>query len=328
MTGQLSSRQTASGARLELSALQHAWLVETGLERRILGHYLPVPTASEPAARHQATTSTAAGAGQNPPQGTASRASDGVASGADLAMEALKLAGGRRRTTTPTSPADDPLDAARSARGPAIRPEDLPAGWAALQAHAEACRACNLQAQRDQLVFGEGETSTPEWLIVGEAPGKADDRTGLPFQGKSGKLLHAMLVAVGVHPASVVLGGRPQLVPAWSQPASMYFSNLVKCRPLGNRSPDDTEVAACMPYLKQQVELLQPRRILALGRIAAQALLGVTGEVEDLRGRVHHITTMSGARIPVVVTWHPAVLLMHPQNKGQAWADLNLAKQI
>src|SRR5699024_8590014 len=106
-------------------------------------------------------------------------------------------------------------------------------------------------------------------LIVGEAPAQSDDRTGLPFQGKAGQLLHAMMVAIGVHPASVTLGSVAAPTPKWSAPTTAYFTNIVKCRPLGNRSPTPQEIAACQPYLQQQIELLRPRRILALGRLAA-----------------------------------------------------------
>lgn len=303
--------------RLQLSGLQQAWLTEIGLERRILGHYLPVASGARPAVAPEPSAPSPASLGTGP-----------ALSGSELAMAALKQVGGQRRPSPPGTAADIAPAAIPQPSHPVNRRQDLPVDWAALQTHAQGCQACGLYSQRDQLVFGAGDLQQPEWLIVGEAPGKADDRTGQPFQGKSGKLLHAMLVAAGVHPTSVVLGGRSQLVPAWSQPTSMYFSNLIKCRPLGNRPPAAAEIAACMPYLKQQIELLQPKRILALGRLAAQSVLNVQDEVEALRGRVHHVSTEAGVQIPVVVTWHPAVLLMHPQNKGQAWADLMLAKRL
>lgn len=306
--------------RLRLSALQHSWLAEIGLERRILAHHLSVPSGASVVARPTPVVQR-----NDSPESTPRT----TVSGPDLAMAALKQAGGRRRASPETRLQEEMPSAGEHAESrPPARSQDLPTDWTALQAHAETCQACGLHSQRDQLVFGAGDLQQPDWLIVGEAPAKADDRTGQPFQGKAGKLLHAMLVAAGVHPASVVLGGRPQHTPVWSQPASMYFSNLVKCRPLGNRSPEAPEAAACMPYLIQQIELLQPRRILALGRLAAQALLRVEDDLEDLRGRPHHVTTAAGVQIPVVVTWHPAALLMHPQHKGQAWADLLLARRL
>lgn len=302
MTDMPSTIDPSVGRRVELNDLQLAWLAEIGLERRILARYRPVKA---PSALPQDST------------------------GSELARMALKQARtpqGRRAAPSVSQglqAVGKHLDMSQ-----ASHPQDMPVDWAGLNAHAEACQACGLHAQRDQLVFGAGDTDQPEWLIVGEAPGKADDRTGLPFQGKAGKLLHAMLVSVGAHPASLALGSESQPIPAWSQPASMCFANLIKCRPLGNRSPTPAETASCAPYLMQQIEMLQPRRILALGRLAAQALLRVDADIEDLRGQVHQLTTASGKTIPLVVTWHPAALLMHPQNKGQAWIDMNLAKRL
>lgn len=302
MTGAHSSSNTADvqNGRISLSDLQLAWLAELGLERRLLGPY------------RQASPQT--------------RVSEGPASAVDAVQ--------RGKPASPASglPARGGLQPAaahlKESGVATARPEVLPTDWSELGVHAAACESCGLHDQRDQSVFGAGDTSQPEWLVVGEAPGKVDDRSGLPFQGKAGKLLHAMLVAVGVHPASLALGGGPQAVPAWSRAATMYFTNLVKCRPLGNRSPEPDEVASCTPYLMQQIEMLQPRRILALGRLAAQSLLQVDADVDELRGRIHHLTIPSGLQIPVVVTWHPAALQMHPQNKGEAWADLNLAASL
>lgn len=331
-----------AGPGVELSALQHAWLTEIGLERRLLVPYRRPAAVPDVAASANAlvsgSTPVAAGAPVSAavPTGMPGSAPDYMATqvpasghASDPVAAALKQAGVRRRAR-PSAPANDGLqpigEHIERARAPSVK--DLPSDWAALQDHALACQACDLQLQRDRLVFGAGDTDQPDWLIVGEAPGKADDRTGLPFQGKAGKLLHAMLVAVGVHPTSLVLGGQPLGVPAWSQHTSMYFTTLNKCRPLANRSPVASEAAACLPYLLQQIELLQPRRVLALGRLAAQALLQVDDDIEDLRGRIHHVTTSAGAQVPVIVTWHPAALLMHPQNKEQAWIDLNMAKRL
>lgn len=331
------SLDTSTG-RIRPNPLQQAWLSEIGFDRRLLAHYLPTPAmrktdsgrlqrAADVMGQSAEHVAKAMSSSAQPGAQADTRPTSSDISGSDLAMAALRQAGGQRRVSSAAPAGQSSTGEEVSSRVP-VRPQSLPSDWAALQAHAEACQACNLQAQRHQLVFGAGDTEQPDWLIVGEAPGKADDRTGLPFQGKAGTLLHAMLVAAGVHPATLTLGGRPQHTPAWSSPAGMYFANLVKCRPLGNRSPDADEAAACIPYLTQQIELLQPRRILALGRLAAQALLHVQEDVEDLRGRVHTLTTAGGRQIPVVVTWHPAALLMHPQNKAQAWEDLNLVKRL
>lgn len=315
-------------SRVELTALQVAWLTEIGMERPILARYraASVPDAPSPGRTPEPMPENAAMLPLDADVGSADRLDAG---GPELARMALKRARmPQARHAAPASASGQP--AVTMHRGtPAVSDRsDMPSDWTALAAHAAACQVCELQMQRDQLVFGTGDTDQPDWLIVGEAPGKADDRTGLPFQGKAGKLLHAMLVAVGSHPSSVVLGGAPQPTPAWSQPRHMYFANLIKCRPLGNRSPTPFEIASCTPYLMQQIDLLQPRRIVAMGRLAAQALLQADADVDALRGRVHQLTTASGATIPLVVTWHPAALLMHPQNKGQAWADLNLAKRL
>src|SRR3546814_8254779 len=148
-------------------------------------------------------------------------------------------------------------------------------------------------------------------MIIGEAPGDFDDRAGLPFQGKAGVLLQAML-------ASIVL----------EADASVFMTNLVKCRPLGNRTPRPDEIAACKPYLQRQIALLKPQRILALGRLAAQAVLEVDAELDALRGQVHQVRSESGQEIPLVATHHPAALLMRPQHKADAWRDLNLARSI
>lgn len=344
MTDTSSITDSSAGRRhVELNDLQLAWLAEIGLERRILARYRPART---PGALLQDSTSTAAIPAQDKAQGLAQTPGghaqaggshapeDGThradRTGSELARMALKQARmpqGRRRAAPSVSHGLQAVGM-HLVTSQGLRSQDMPADWAGLGAHAEACQACGLQVQRDQLVFGAGDTDQPDWLIVGEAPGKADDRTGFPFQGKAGKLLHAMLVSVGAHPASFALGSEPQPIPGWSQPAPMYFSNLIKCRPLGNRSPTPAEIASCAPYLMQQIEMLQPRRILALGRLAAQALLRVDADIEDLRGQVHQLTTASGKTIPLVVTWHPAALLMHPQNKGQAWIDMNLASRL
>jgi DNA polymerase len=146
-------------------------------------------------------------------------------------------------------------------------------------------------------------------MVIGEAPGQQDDRVGLPFQGRAGVLLDAMLGAVGIQTGTAV-----------------YFSNLIKCRPLGNRTPTPQEAAACLPYLQRQIDILQPRAILVLGKLAAQSLLGLDTDLDEIRGRIHHLRTESGRQIPVVATYHPASLLSRSQHKADAWRDLNLAR--
>ena len=206
------------------------------------------------------------------------------------------------------------------AQGVAVPPASGAAAnldWPGLQAAVAACTGCGLCQTRRNTVFGVGQTPQApqqaprvDWLIVGEAPGENEDLQGEPFVGQAGKLLDAMLRAVG---RSRHDGG-------------VYIANVLKCRPPGNRNPAPEEVARCAPYLQRQIELLRPRLILAMGRFAIDTLLAETvpdvanQPVGRLRGRVHH-----HRGIPVVVTYHPAYLLRNLPDKAKAWADLCLA---
>jgi DNA polymerase len=176
-----------------------------------------------------------------------------------------------------------------------------------LAAQVVACSACGLCKGRRHAVVGQGAQPT-RWLVVGEAPGEQEDRQGQPFVGRSGQLLDAMLAAVGM-----------------SRERDVFITNVIKCRPPGNRNPKPEEIAACSPYLMRQIALLKPERILVLGRFAAQTLLGTDATIGNLRGRVHHLTTDEGVQIPVVVSYHPAYLLRSPSEKARAWQDLKLA---
>jgi len=175
--------------------------------------------------------------------------------------------------------------------------------WPELRACVAACRRCELGAQRGQAVFGTGDPRA-DWLIIGEAPGAEEDRQGEPFVGRAGQLLNAMLAAIGL--------AREQV----------YIANILKCRPPGNRDPRSAEVASCGPFLARQVALIQPRIILALGRIAAHNLLVTDTPIGKLRGRCYRY---GDDGIPLVVTYHPAYLLRSPREKRKAWADLQLA---
>jgi DNA polymerase len=140
-------------------------------------------------------------------------------------------------------------------------------------------------------------------MLIGEAPGAEEDKRGEPFVGRAGKLLDAMLAALGLTRGDV------------------FITNIVKCRPPGNRDPAPEEAAACRDYLTAQIEGVAPTLILALGRVAAQQLLGVETPVGRLRGRVHE----GPGNTPVVVTYHPAYLLRTPIAKRKVWDDLKLA---
>ncbi|MGV2864939.1 uracil-DNA glycosylase [Achromobacter sp. AGC39] len=172
-----------------------------------------------------------------------------------------------------------------------------------------ACTACGLCQGRRHAVFGHGATPT-RWLVVGEAPGEQEDRQGHPFVGRSGQLLDAMLAAVGM-----------------SRDTDVFITNVIKCRPPGNRNPKPEEIAACSPYLMRQIALLKPERILVLGRFAAQTLLGTDATIGSLRGRVHTLKTEDGSEIPLIVSYHPAYLLRSPSEKARAWQDLKLASR-
>jgi uracil-DNA glycosylase family 4 len=187
-------------------------------------------------------------------------------------------------------------------------PADLaPPGWEALRAEVAGCVRCGLAKTRTQTVFGVG-LAQADWLVIGEAPGAEEDRRGEPFVGKGGQLLDAMLHAIGVR--------RGQ---------NAFIANILKCRPPNNRDPKPEEVSACIPYLTRQIRLIQPRVILAVGRIAAQTLLGTDAPLGRLRGRVHSFGELN---TPLVVTYHPAYLLRTPADKRKAWDDLKFARTV
>ncbi len=280
-----------------LNTLQQAWLQEIGIDKRMLARYTVDPGVFPASAEPRATEPQA-------PVPVAEPRLEARAGPADAArglVRASAVLAGRRDGSGVKQPAP-PMPGAASA---------VPRDWEALQAHIAVCEACELYSGRSQTVFGSGVVQSPEWMVVGEAPGEHDDRVGLPFQGRPGVLLRAMLSSIGVMPESAV-----------------FFTNLIKCRPLSNRTPTPEEIAACLPYLQRQIALLQPRRILALGKLAAQALLGGEADLDRLRGQVHHIRSETGQDIALVATYHPASLLLRPQHKADAWQDLNLARSI
>jgi DNA polymerase len=176
--------------------------------------------------------------------------------------------------------------------------------WPALEAAVRGCTQCALHATRTQTVFGVGNRNA-HWLFVGEAPGADEDRQGEPFVGRAGQLLNAMLFALGLKREDV------------------FICNVLKCRPPGNRDPQTDEVAACEPYLLRQIELINPRLIVALGRHAAHSLLKTDLALAKLRGR-----RLRYHGIPLIVTYHPAYLLRTPADKRKAWEDLRLAQGI
>ncbi len=181
--------------------------------------------------------------------------------------------------------------------------------WPALREAVANCSACKLCQGRRQTVFGVGNMRA-HWMVVGEAPGEQEDRQGEPFVGKSGQLLDNMLRAIGLT--------RGEAEPA----RQVYIANTIKCRPPGNRNPEPEELAQCEPFLIRQVELVQPKIILAMGRFAVQSLLRSSEPIGRLRGRVHRYQG-----VPLIVTYHPAYLLRNLEDKARAWDDLCLALQ-
>jgi uracil-DNA glycosylase len=184
--------------------------------------------------------------------------------------------------------------------------------WDGLQAQVEACTKCALCRTRTRTVFGVGNRKAP-WMLIGEAPGAEEDARGEPFVGQAGRLLDRMLESAGLSRSG-------------EGDAAVFIANVLKCRPPGNRNPEPDEVKACEPYLQRQVELLQPRLILVMGRFAAQSVLGSDASIAALRGRTHPVE-FGGRTIPVIVTYHPAYLLRNLADKAKVWADLCLARE-
>lgn len=176
-------------------------------------------------------------------------------------------------------------------------------GWDELNKSIADCRACPLCELRKQAVPGVGDIEA-EWLFVGEGPGAEEDERGEPFVGQAGKLLDAMLAAIGLKRGNKV-----------------YIANAVKCRPPGNRTPAAEETAACFPYLLRQTELLKPKLIVALGKPAAETLLGSEVKVGASRGRLFDFRGT-----PLIVTYHPAYLLRNLADKARSWEDLCFAR--
>jgi uracil-DNA glycosylase family 4 len=194
-----------------------------------------------------------------------------------------------------------PPSARRAGTGPdAPRPAVDALDFEQLAQRVAACQACELHRTRTNTVFGVGDRAA-SLMVVGEAPGADEDRRGEPFVGRAGQLLNAMLQAIGLAREAV------------------FIANILKCRPPGNRDPKPDEVLACADFLARQIALVEPRAILAVGRIAAQNLLGVDTPIGRMRGQRYEY---GATAIPVIVTYHPAYLLRNPAEKRKSWGDL------
>lgn len=196
------------------------------------------------------------------------------------------------------------IESAEHHAAPVVVPVTPVVAWDTLQQQVQQCQNCGLAQTRTQTVFSRGSTQA-KWMIIGEAPGEQEDKQGLPFVGPAGKLLDAMLHAVGLDREQDVL-----------------IANILKCRPPGNRNPQPAEIAACFSYLEAQIGYVKPAIIIALGRFAAQTLLDTDSAISRLRGRVHRWRD-----IPLVVSYHPAYLLRNLPDKARAWEDWCLARQ-
>ncbi len=228
-------------------------------------------------------------------------------------LKALDIDVWERRSLPASVPQNAAVSVVEVVRAPPTIPattglDDRPAAtldWPELEQAVSGCTRCDLSKTRTRTVFGVGDRAA-QWMVIGEAPGADEDREGEPFVGRAGQLLNSMLRAVGLK--------RDQV----------FIANILKCRPPGNRDPKPEEVACCLPYLRRQIELVNPRLILCVGRIAAQNLLATDTPIGKLRGKPHVLPDSSR---PVVVTYHPAYLLRSPGEKRKAWADLVLAMQ-
>jgi DNA polymerase len=211
-----------------------------------------------------------------------------------------------RTPITPASPpALAPVVVAPSARvANALSPEQVQQRLHVLQDTVSGCTRCALHQGRTQTVFARG-TGTVGLCFVGEGPGADEDAQGFPFVGKAGQLLDKMIVAMGMTRDEV------------------YVCNIVKCRPPNNRKPEPEEMAACVPYLHEQLELLNPQVIVALGATAVQGLLGTSEGITRMRGK----WKLYRGKVPVMPTFHPAYLLRQPEAKREVWADLQAVLQ-
>ena len=319
---------------LQYSALQLAWLHELGIDKPWLPGDTravpPVGAGAQTALPSQTETRLQAATSSNPDTAPVQRSAVQARQQAGMtsaASEATAIS-----TTTATTAATAAATSARSStRGAASKPQQAAAPMSAvsiaamtaltaaaaaaapdlesLTRAASACQACGLCRQRDQVVMGQGVTQ-PAILVIGDGPGEQDDRKGLPFMAESGALLDQMLATIGS-----------------ARTRDVYLTNLVKCRPPGNRLALREEIAACQSYLVRQLELLRPFSILALGRVVAQSLLNTDEPLQSLRGRVHSFE-VAGQKIPLVASYHSGHLLNHPADKAAAWQDLQLLRTL
>ena len=222
----------------------------------------------------------------------------------ELGLQRWRLRGRPTRGDAPPAAAVAKAEAATEAELPldGRAAQILRMDWPQLKDSVAGCVACPLHKGRTKTVFGVGDEHA-SWLFVGEGPGAEEDLRGEPFVGQAGKLLDNMLAAIHL-----------------KRGKDVYIANIVKCRPPGNRAPEPLEAAQCEPYLQRQIELIEPKLIVALGKVAAVNLLRREASIASLRGKLHDYRG-----IPLIVTYHPAYLLRNLPGKAEAWVDLCFA---
>jgi uracil-DNA glycosylase len=227
------------------------------------------------------------------PQPAAQGAARAAATSAATAVTARAAASPRGPAVAPVGPA-----------APTAPPAERAARLAQVGTEASACTRCRLAEGRRTVVFGTGNPDA-DLMFIGEGPGAEEDRQGLPFVGPAGQLLTRIIGAIGLARGDV------------------YIANVVKCRPPGNRDPQPDEVAACRGFLEEQVRLVAPRVLVALGRIAAQTLLGNELPVGRMRGSWYRVFD-----VPLRVTYHPAALLRNDALKRPTWEDMQVVRDV
>ncbi len=235
--------------------------------------------------------------------------------GAELFLDSLTRNQALALAAAARSAVEAAPDAVRRAPGPTTTPAAssggsalpiLPDSYEELRQLALGCTRCRLSDGRTQVVFSDGQVDA-RLIVVGEAPGANEDRTGLPFVGAAGKYLDLLLGTVDL-----------------SRQESVYICNVLKCRPPENRNPMPDEIDACSPFLKRQIDLIRPEALLAVGSFSAQLLTGrEKTALGKLRGEVH-----SYHGVPLVVTYHPAALLRNPKWTRAFWDDLQLLRSV
>ena len=287
---------------IELTARQLVWLKELGIAKP----WLPVSITDTQAHSTQTTDQRSTAERLSVRQSAASPLDQRLSAERSPVLQSAERLLDQRSSAEPSPGQDTFAGVVHDSSSQVPPPPGLSMGEAdlrSLEDQIRQCESCGLCRERTHAVPGQG-VMHPSIMVVGEAPGEQEDRHGLPFVGRSGQLLDNMLAAI-----------------AHRRDTNVYITNVVKCRPPGNRNPDAQEIASCSTYLTKQIEIVQPQAILAMGRFAAQTLLKKDAAMQALRGKVHFVD-LGQRQIPVVATYHPAYLLRRPVEKASAWQDL------